>query len=262
MLASVLTALGLYCGVASMFAAIAERYEQAAYLILAAIVFDMLDGTVAKLTNSVSEFGKQLDSLADLVSFGVAPAILIYMAYLHEERIAGSAVGRTGAMFAIVFVMCGWLRLARFNVYQSKMRDSFVGLPIPAAGGTVATFVLFTRHFSMTVAFWILGPLTLALAYLMVSNVRYPKDRLKSVVMAPRNAFRMLALFAVAIGIIHYGFTHSPAIVLFPLAAAYVLFGIAEDMVKRLHKKTAPDTPQPEEDGEPESLPRKTGESL
>ncbi len=233
-LASVLTTFGLYCGTASIFAAIAGRYEKAAYLIGGALVFDILDGSVAKITRSVSEFGKQLDSLCDLVSFGVAPAVLIYTAYLQEERGVDTIAD---SVMAIVFVICGALRLARYNVYQSGARDYFVGLPNPAAGGTIASFVLFTQFFEWRVAFWVLGPLTLALAYLMVSTVRYPKHQLKAFLLRPRHAFRFLALCVVGIAVFDYASKYSLAIVLFPLAMAYVFFGISDEIYTRLRRK-------------------------
>jgi len=239
-LASFITALSLYFGLASMFLSMREKYDLAAIAILGAIVCDMLDGTVARLTKSVSEFGKELDSLCDLVSFGVAPAVLIYHAYWREEQMQGSTEGRTGAIIAIIFVVLGALRLARFNVYQSTHRDSFTGLPIPAAGGAIATFVLFADFWNLNVKFWLLGPLTLLLAALMVSNVRYPKDRLKrAFVVAPRNAFRLLALSGVVLAAIHYAATHSPALILFPIVMSYVLFGIYEDLAGRLRGRRA-----------------------
>ena len=247
-LASCITAFSLYLGLTSIFCAAREDYDKAAYLILAAIVCDMLDGTVARLTKSVSDFGKEFDSLCDLVSFGVAPAVLIYHAYLREEQMAGSRVGRTGAFIAIIYVIFGALRLARYNVFQSTQRESFTGLPIPAAGAAVASLVLFTEYWKLNVTWYVLGPLTLALAVLMISTVRYPKDRLKKAfVVSPRNAFRWLALGGVIIAAFHFPVTHSPAIVLFPLSMGYVLFGPLEGLVLRLRGRgtAAPSAPAP-----------------
>jgi CDP-diacylglycerol--serine O-phosphatidyltransferase len=244
-LASLITALSLYFGLVSIFLSIREDYEWAAFAIFAAVVCDMLDGTVARITKSVSDFGKEFDSLCDLVSFGVAPAVLIYHAYWREEQMAGTPEGRTGAIIAIIFVVLGALRLARYNVYQSTQRESFTGLPIPAAGGTIAAFVLFSMYWELNVAFWVLGPLTLILAVLMVSTVRYPKDRLKrAFVVSPRNAFRMLALSGIALAILHYAVTHSPAIVLFPFFMGYVVFGLYDDFLSRLRgRRPAPAGP-------------------
>lgn len=233
-LASAITAFGLYWGLVSIFLSARERYDLAAFAILGAIVCDALDGTVARLTKSTSEFGKEFDSLCDLVAFGVAPAVLIYFAYLREEQMAGTLVGRTGSFMAIVFVLCGALRLARFNVYQSGFRDSFTGLPIPAAGGTIASLVLFTEYWNLRVAFWVLGPFTLLLAALMVSPIRYPKDRMKKgLVFEPRNAFRALVFVVLAIAAVNYMLLHSPAMVLLPLCLTYIGFGIVDDALTR-----------------------------
>ena len=239
-LASALTCAGLYCGMASILAGIDEQYVKAAYLIGYAMIFDVLDGTVAKLTKTTSDFGKQLDSLCDLVSFGAAPAVLIYTTYLVEERASGSPVGHYGAIFAIIYVICGALRLARFNVYQAEAREYFTGLPIPGAAATVASFVVFTDYLHRNVAFWVLGPMTLGLAYLMVSNVRYPKDKMKVVVLAPKNAFRWLFVCALLIAVLHYAFQQSPALVLFPAAMLYLLWGLGDEAITFLRKSLTP----------------------
>jgi CDP-diacylglycerol--serine O-phosphatidyltransferase len=243
-LASVITTFSLYLGVLSILWCIRENHEKAALLIFGAIICDMLDGTVARITHSVSEFGKELDSLCDLVAFGVAPAVLIYHDFLFEEKLAGTVEGRTGGVMAIIFVICGALRLARYNVFQSGHRESFTGLPIPAAGGTIAAFVLFADYLDLRVAFWVLGPLTMGLSYLMISTFRFPKDRLKrAFVLAPQNAFRALALGVVVIAMIHYGITYSPVIVLFPVFAGYVLFGLGEAFVLRVRGRRSVTAP-------------------
>ncbi len=241
-LASVLTTISLYLGLMSIFASIGQEFEKAALLILLAMVFDASDGTVARLTKSVSEFGKELDSLCDLVSFGVAPAVLVFMAYLPEwghlpiPPKAESLMGKTGSYMAIFYVICAALRLARFNIYQADRRDSFTGLPSPAAGGTIATFMLFLEYFEPRLerqelgplAYYALGPMAVFLAILMVSTVKYPKDRFKSFILAPRHAFVALGFCALAIPIVHYAITTSPYIVMFPLAIVYVLFGLGD----------------------------------
>jgi len=220
-----------------------------------------LDGTIAKLTKSVSEFGKQLDSLCDLVSFGTAPAALIYKAHLHEPGAADSWVGRTGSVVAIVFVICGALRLARFNVYQSERRDYFVGLPIPAAGATIAAFVLFTQYFEISVRYGVLVPVTLGLAYLMVSTVRYPKDKLKFFVFAPRNAFRILAICVIGIAVFHYARTYSLKIVLLPVMIIYLFFGLGDELLLRLHRRSLHVQTQAKAEGAGETPPDHVSES-
>lgn len=237
--ASFVTTIALYCGIASIFASIRGNYDLASYWILAAILFDTLDGTVARLTKSVSDFGKELDSLSDIVSFGVAPAVLIYNAYLLEGGIASGEPSPTGGMFAILFVICGALRLARYNVFQADRQDIFVGLPIPAAAGNIASFNLFCNYFDLQVTYWIMSPLTVILALLMVSNIRYPKKNMSVFVLAPGKGFRMLVLFVMLIAVFHYAFEYSPAIVFLPLAMSYALFGISNEVVAIVTRKTA-----------------------
>lgn len=240
-LASLFTTMNLYLGTMSIFASIGSEFEKAAYCILGAILFDALDGTVARLTKSSSEFGKELDSLCDMVSFGVAPAVLVFMLYLPDgfhlpvSARTESIVSGTGSYMAIVYVICAALRLARFNTYQAEKRDFFIGLPVPAAGGMLAAFVLFLQYYEPSLehhqlgsfAFIALGPTSVILALLMVSSVRYPKDRLKSFILAPRHAFLVLGITAFAIVLVHWAVSRHPSIVLFPLAVIYVISGIA-----------------------------------
>lgn len=247
-LASVMTTMNLYMGVSSILASIGLEFQWAAACILFAMIFDMLDGFVARLTRSVSDFGKELDSLCDMVSFGVAPAALVFMAYMPEDTHlpmpapAESVLGWTGAYMAIIYVICTALRLARFNTFHAEHRDSFIGLPSPAAGGMIASFVLFLMYFEQRLdahalgplAYVALGPTAVVLALLMVSSVRYPKGRLKSFLLRPRHAFVTLAVYAFAVGLIHYAMVKSVSLVLFPLFTAYILFGIGDTIHARI----------------------------
>jgi CDP-diacylglycerol--serine O-phosphatidyltransferase len=236
--ASLVTTLALYCGVSSVFFAIRGEYESASYLIILAIVLDMLDGTVARMTNSTSDFGKELDSLADMVSFGIAPAVLIYSAYLVEGAEEHEFLAPAGSMVASVYVICAALRLARFNVFQAERQDLFVGLPSPAAAGNIAAFTLFCQYFDLHVAYWVLGPFTLALALLMVSTVRYPKKTMRAFVLAPRRAFRVLVMFVGAIAAVNYALHYnSPAIIFLPFGVLYVSFGLVNEGVARLTRR-------------------------
>lgn len=247
--ASVITTIALYCGIASIFASIRGEYTMASYWILGAIIFDTMDGAVARLTKSVSEFGKELDSLSDIVSFGVAPAVLIYNAYLLEgESTTGAPAG---GMVAIIFVIFGALRLARYNVFQADRQDVFFGLPIPGAAGTIAAFYLFCAEFEWQVAYWVLGPMTVTLGFLMVSNVRYPKKSMSVFLLAPRKGFQLMVMVVLAIGGIGYAVEYSPQRVIFPLALIYVLFGLTNELVAFTTRKTALKSPVPE--GKPET---------
>ena len=115
-------------------------YHQALTFILGACVFDLLDGRLARLGGNESPFGREFDSLADVVSFGMAPALLVYQIVLRDFQ-------RTGWLIAFVYLLCGTLRLARFNCYASakngKPKDDFIGFPIPAAAGLIASLTLF-----------------------------------------------------------------------------------------------------------------------
>ncbi|HVQ28141.1 MAG TPA: CDP-diacylglycerol--serine O-phosphatidyltransferase [Vicinamibacteria bacterium] len=167
-LPSLFTTGNLFLGFWAIVKAFDGKAVEAAPLIAGAIVLDMLDGRIARLTGTTSEFGAELDSLADAISFGVAPALLAYRWALDE-------VPRVGWLAAFLFAMCGVLRLARFNVqkHTTDMRY-FVGLPIPAAAGQLAAVIAFAPA---RVTGWVHGLFALLLvtllAFLMVSTLRY-----------------------------------------------------------------------------------------
>jgi len=167
---NLLTTGNLFSGLFSILAVFNANYVAAAVAILIAVVFDMLDGKSARWTNSTSQFGVEYDSLADVVSFGVAPGLLIYSWALNSHGMLGSAV-----MFA--FVACGALRLARYNVMASAGESKyFTGLPIPAAASVVATLVIFDHHIvrmGTEVKPLLILIMTLTLAFLMVSRIKY-----------------------------------------------------------------------------------------
>lgn len=167
---NLLTTGNLFSGLFSILAVFNANYVTAAVAILVALIFDMLDGKSARLMNSTSQFGVEYDSLADLVSFGVAPGLLIYSWALSTHGLAGSAV-----MFA--FVACGALRLARFNVMATTSESRyFTGLPIPAAASVIASLVIFDHHIvrmGAEIKPLLILVMTLGLAFLMVSTVKY-----------------------------------------------------------------------------------------
>ena len=167
-LPTLFTVGNLFCGYLSVWCSIRGTFDTAAILIIAAAVLDMLDGRIARLTNSASRFGEEYDSLADLVSFGVAPAVLAYSWGLADFH-------RLGWLASFLFVVCGSMRLARFNI-QTRVTDKkyFIGLPIPAAAGTIATLVLATPE-RLVDRFWMAGllVLTIILSYLMISTLKY-----------------------------------------------------------------------------------------
>jgi CDP-diacylglycerol--serine O-phosphatidyltransferase len=152
-----------------MIATIDGKFSHAAIAIFISAVFDMLDGRVARMTNSSSRFGVEFDSLSDVIAFGVAPGLLAYMWALK-------GYGRFGWLAAFLFVACGALRLARFNVQvDNAQKKHFLGLPIPAAASVIAGSVLFYGWlgFSGELKMGAMPFLVYILAFLMVSDVRY-----------------------------------------------------------------------------------------
>ena len=170
-LPNLLTTASLFCGFLGIKYATDGQFESCALAILVSCLFDGLDGKVARLTGTCSAFGVEYDSLADLVAFGVTPAIMTYQWHLYH-------FGRLGFMASFLLVACGALRLARFNVQaKNPNKKFFVGLPIPATASTLATLVLFTPLLPDDFAEKVLPVTCLIMAYalsfLMVSRVRY-----------------------------------------------------------------------------------------
>ncbi|MBU1249220.1 MAG: CDP-diacylglycerol--serine O-phosphatidyltransferase [Proteobacteria bacterium] len=170
-LPNILTTASLFLGFMGIMWAIEGDYTATSWAILGSCIFDGLDGKVARMTNTTSEFGVQLDSLADLVAFGVTPAVMVYLWQLSE-------FGRLGLMASFLFIACGALRLARFNVTTAKIsKKFFIGLPIPAAACTLASTYLASTYLSPALAQTVLPTLCLVLAYLlsflMVSTIRF-----------------------------------------------------------------------------------------
>ncbi len=159
-----LTALNLILGMGGIISTFNGEFYQAALYIVAAMVSDGLDGRVARYLNASSEFGKELDSLCDLVSFGVAPAILAYAFLLKDLP------GMFGYIIAAFFATCGALRLARFNVNTGVVKGYFMGLPIPAAGCVLATFIML----GIKPSGWLFPIMVVVCGYLMVSTIKYP----------------------------------------------------------------------------------------
>lgn len=160
---NLLTSMNLVFGMGSIMSTFQGDFYIASIFVVLAMVADGLDGRAARFFKVSSEFGKELDSLCDLVSFGVAPAILAYSFFLHEFPTIGYAA-------AIVFAVCGALRLARFNVNASIVKGYFMGLPIPAGGCVLATFIML----DVKPSGYLFPLMVVIFGYLMVSKVRYP----------------------------------------------------------------------------------------
>lgn len=164
-----LTSLSLLSGFYAIVAAMDRRFIYAAIAIFISAIFDMLDGRVARMTNSSSRFGVEYDSLSDVIAFGVAPAILAYTWALKSY-------GKFGWLAAFLYVACGALRLARFNIQvDTVQKKHFLGLPIPAAAATIAGIVLFYTWIGYFGGLkTVIMPVVIyCLAILMVSKFRY-----------------------------------------------------------------------------------------
>jgi len=206
-LPSLFTTGNLFCGFYSILRAFNHDFEHASYAILFAGIFDVLDGRVARITKSTSKFGVEYDSIADVISFGVAPGILAYVWALEP-------FGRVGFAAAFFFAACGALRLARFNTISEELPKSyFLGLPIPAAANTVAAAVIAQSDLWLSEPGKVMLVVLFALGVLMVSNVRYRS--FKDFDLRHRRSFFLLVLM---VGLIAF-------IVIRPELALFVLFG-------------------------------------
>ncbi|GBE41072.1 CDP-alcohol phosphatidyltransferase [bacterium BMS3Bbin09] len=216
----------MFCGFYAILASFRGDFIHAASAILIANIFDGLDGWVARLTNSTTKFGVELDSLSDLVAFGVAPAVLIYSWTLQS-------FGRIGLGAAFIFVICGALRLARYNVQKETTESkAFTGLPIPAAGTAIASLVLFYTEIWGTNVELNSAILLLPffLAVLMVTTLRF--HSLKELDFKKRKPFWLLVAIVMAIlFIIMY-----PETVIFAFTATYIIWGVIEGTYI-IHKK-------------------------
>lgn len=230
------TIASLFCGFYSILAATKEDFFVAAIAILVAAVFDGLDGRIARMTNTTSLFGKELDSLCDLVSFGVAPGLLAYYWALIPY-------GRYGWLAAFLYVATTALRLARFNSQKGSSKY-FTGLPCPAAAATLSASVLFCGFIGLkgSVTHISLLLLVYLLSYLMVSNHRYYSFK------QPPKAGSRARTFQLMVGavLMFVLIAAEPQVMLFAFAALYVpsgpLYGIFRFLRRRRTALHADDT--------------------
>jgi CDP-diacylglycerol--serine O-phosphatidyltransferase len=216
---SLFTLFNLFFGIWSIVLATRGEFYRAGWFIVFAGILDTLDGRVARLSGTGTRFGAELDSLVDIVSFGVAPAFLMY-------QIEFSSAGAAAWIFCYFYVMAAAIRLARFNVTQAgRAKAYFIGLPSPAAGMTLATFYPFTQtewYTALSGLPWqlLLTFLMIALSMLMVSNVHYAT--------LPRAGFRtargLLGLTLILVILVFGIWKHD--VFLFPLGIVYVAYGV------------------------------------
>lgn len=239
-LPNLLTLTSMFFGFFSVVASLNSDFQRAAGTIMIASVFDVLDGWVARMTHTSTRFGIEMDSLADVISFGVAPGVLVYTWSL-------ASFGKIGWLGAFFLVACAALRLARFNVQMgSEEKKHFTGLPTPASAIVISTAVLAYQEVIEALEqvglrgladmvgrdYWILA-LTFTLAALMVSNIKY--HSLKEANLKERRPFGILVMIAAFLAIVAY----NPSLVLFLFSLAYVLTGLGEALIRLLRRPPA-----------------------
>lgn len=242
-LPNIFTTLNIFCGFFAVIRSINGQFVAAAIAILVAAVFDTLDGKIARATRTSSRFGIEYDSLSDLISFGLAPGLMVYLWALRP-------LGRIGWLAAFLFMVCGALRLARFNTQTGSVgSEYFVGLPIPAAASMAAAAVLFCHRLKIDGSLYpvVLLVMLYGLSFLMVSTIRY--FSFKNLEVFKSMHFNML----VAVVLVLIFIAAQPSIALFAFWFVYALSGPV-DLLRR-HHKPSPAVADAEDPDNPESLP-------
>jgi len=229
-LPNLITAGSLFCGFFALLRTLQEDFYTGAIFILASGLLDGMDGKIARYTNTTTRFGVEFDSLADVIAFCVAPGILVYAWALEP-------FGRMGWLAAFLFVVCGALRLARFNLQGSTVESRFFsGLPTPAAAGLIATGILVyyeagdtgvDKHLTVLIA-------TYLLAFLMVSTFKY--YGFKDIELFRRKPFRWLVIAILLLIVIAY----EPEYTLFGLFFAYFISGPILSLVLLFYRRRHP----------------------
>jgi CDP-diacylglycerol---serine O-phosphatidyltransferase len=249
LLPNLMTAGNLFCGFAATLRivqgallqgtdpeAAAHLFHIAVWFILGACIFDVLDGRLARLGGQDSPFGRELDSLADIISFGLAPALMVYRIVLIDFP-------RVGWIVAFVYLLCGALRLARFNcISAAKPPDApastdFRGFPIPAAAGLIASLTLFMlwwfgeREHDIGRWKWVLPPLMLFLSFMMFSGFKYPS--FKGISWRTTRSVPRFLIIAVLLIVTLFNYEWMP----FLLFLAYLLYGFIRPWVSKAWRK-------------------------
>lgn len=234
LLPSLFTLANLFCGWSCVVYAMRGDLELAALFIGVAIVLDMLDGRIARMTGTTSEFGVQLDSLADMVSFGMAPAVLAYAWGL-------APLGRLGWATGFLFVTAAALRLARFNIQKNNDSRYFVGLASPAAGGLIAATVFYyPAGLPAKPEAYLAALLVVVPALLMVTTLRFRS--FKSINIGVRRRYQSLMVLAAWLALL---ITY-PQMVLLVMAYGYLASGLVGLAIYKLRGREHPVTPPPE----------------
>lgn len=215
-LPNLFTTASLFAGFYSIIASVQEKFYIAALAILVSVIFDSLDGRIARMTNSTSKFGAEYDSLSDLIAFGIAPSLLAYIW-------AMSFYGKLGWMAGFLFVVCGALRLARYNIQIGLIESKvFNGLPIPAAAAVIATTLIFLDDLGVdygTLHSPYIMILVFVMSILMVSNIKYYSGK-------DMNLFSRMPFmtFLLVIGILLI-IIYKPEVMIFVICIGYAMSG-------------------------------------
>lgn len=213
LLPTLFTVGNIFAGFYAVISTLHGDFGNAAVAIGIAVVLDGLDGRIARMTGATSDFGVQLDSLADVISFGIAPAVLIYSWGLED-------LGNFARLAAFVFLICGTMRLARFNIQVQDLKH-FAGLPIPAGAGLLAATVhLFGEPVDSNIFRLFLVGITYAASFLMISTIRYTSIKRLNLTRG-KSHLNVLVLALILAGIIWYSQQ-----VLMLIASAYVMSGV------------------------------------
>ena len=225
LLPNLITTASLYCGIMSIITSIkGGDLTKAAYYILFATIFDFLDGYVARASNTCSAFGMEYDSLSDVVSFGVAPAVLLFVGFLSDLK-------RLGAGAVFVFVACSALRLARFNSkIEGEEKVAFRGLPTTASAVFTASLFLFSHKFNISIKFFV-PYLMLFISLLMVSSIRYPA--ISSIQIWKKKPFVYMGMTIIIIGFIFF----FKELSIFVISSSYIYFGLHKSVKRYFEKK-------------------------
>ena len=249
---SLFTCGNMSFGILSIFSSIQGNFILSAYFLMGALACDIIDGRIARMTKTTSDFGMQLDSLSDLISFGAAPAVMMYMLVLNTMENAGIAI-------AVLYVLCCALRLARFNVlaYSGEAHKHFVGLPTPASAGVIISFVLTYKLLApaeltlnaktipvlmelMPAFFQVMPIVMVVLSFLMVSNIPYTS--FKNIKLSKARTIELLALFIVLIILIVI-FPQNTIFIIFTIyAASGLLLYIPRIIMKKKNKRKSQET--------------------
>ncbi|WDL75058.1 CDP-diacylglycerol--serine O-phosphatidyltransferase [Helicobacter winghamensis] len=230
-LPNLFTGASIYLGILAISYAFMGRFTLACWLVLVSLIFDGLDGRVARLTGTTSKFGVEFDSLADVVAFGVAPAMILFF-------YTGFHYGKFGVVVAGLYVVFGAIRLARFNITTTQNEPNvFIGLPIPAAAVFVVSWLLFEIYLSRIYSQYSYGILlflmiaSLAVSLLMVSNIRYPSFKKMNLEKFSFGKIIVLLMLVLAILFIY------PIFTIVTLITLYVCFGPSRAMYYLLARR-------------------------